>query len=319
MPPRLARAAVRAATTRRYTQCLRRFRDWARGSRGTRVRWRKAVSGSGSTMDGLLSTYFQLGFEGKVDVGGRSGAAATLCAVADRWPALRGALWVARRSLKAWLRKSRPQRWAPLTLELTATLAVAMAARGHSRAAIGTMLAFDCMLRVSELCRLRARDIADEHKGGIGAGFAGMGVSLRRTKTGPDKYVEVDRADVRGLVSELLPTLRPQDRLVGLTTSGYRAVFKQACADLGVAGVGFVPHSLRHGGATHMFVVLKAPLEAVVLRGRWAAKASAHHYIQAGVPRMLRARLALLGHLQDRGARVLKSISVALRAACPRL
>jgi hypothetical protein len=77
----------------------------------------------------------------------------------------------------------------------------------------------------------------------------------------------------------------------------FRKHFKQACRDLGLSPL-YVPHSLRHGGATrdHM---RGHPMEDILARGRWASTKSARHYVQAGRALLLATktpvRIATLG------------------------
>ena len=54
----------------------------------------------------------------------------------------------------------------------------------------------------------------------------------------------------------------------------------QSCADLSLSP-DYVPHSLRHGGATHDHIT-GVPLEEILRHGRWAAVKSARHYVQSG-------------------------------------
>jgi len=58
-----------------------------------------------------------------------------------------------------------------------------------------------------------------------------------------------------------------------------------ACAELRLPAA-YVPHSLRHGGATRL-KMRGVPLEEVMQRGRWAVSPSARHYIQAGEAMLL--------------------------------
>jgi integrase len=306
--PTLVERAVKAKTARRYAQRLILLRTWAKNTSKTLALWKRAKSGHGRSMDKLLMGYFQAGFDGQAKVGGYSGASKTLCAVLNKWPQFKAELPCARRSVKAWTRSQPSKKWPPLTLELAVMIALVMAAQGWMREAVGTLLAFDCMLRVSELCGLRGADVAYEHHAGVGAAFTGMGLSLRKTKTGDDLYVEVLRPDVILLVRDLQLRAGPKGRLLGCTTAQYRRRFHRACELLAIRAVGFVPHSLRHGGATHSFAVLRMPIESVMMRGRWASTKSARHYIQAGIPRILRATNPLLATLQARGAVLLRSL-----------
>ena len=69
-------------------------------------------------------------------------------------------------------------------------------------------------------------------------------------------------------------------KVFGFSDQVYRGHFKRACADLRLP-VGYVPHSLRHGGATHDHLTGMG-LEDILMRGRWASVKSARHYVQSG-------------------------------------
>ena len=138
---------------------------------------------------------------------------------------------------------------------------------------------------------------------------AGERVALRlgATKTGPNQFVEVLDPAVQVLVCSWLafrirrekkklrrrlrrrPSLRNGNRLSDVSsaslfefssTASFRSVFKRTCSLLGLPD-NYVPHSLRHGGATRDHLDGKA-LEDILQRGRWASTKSARHYIQAG-------------------------------------
>jgi integrase len=91
--------------------------------------------------------------------------------------------------------------------------------------------------------------------------------------------------------------------LFPFSTAVYRQAFKGACAAVGLGHCGFVPHSLRHGGATHD-ILSGTSIEDVLLRGRWASTKSARHYVQSGralmldlsVPGLVLLRASLLAH-----------------------
>jgi hypothetical protein len=59
-----------------------------------------------------------------------------------------------------------------------------------------------------------------------------------------------------------------------------RSRFHQVCAELGLSEQ-YVPHSLRHGGATRLHLQ-GVSMEDILLRGRWASTKSARRYVQAG-------------------------------------
>jgi hypothetical protein len=54
---------------------------------------------------------------------------------------------------------------------------------------------------------------------------------------------------------------------------------RTACVRLGVGHIAYVPHSLRHGGATADFL-LTGSIERVQFRGRWKSMESVRTYVQ---------------------------------------
>jgi hypothetical protein len=81
-------------------------------------------------------------------------------------------------------------------------------------------------------------------------------------------------------------TARPSDaRLFPFKPHQFRRVLKAICVNLGLSDR-YVPHSLRHGGATRYHHVLGWSIEDVLARGRWQSVKSARRYIQSG-PAML--------------------------------
>jgi Phage integrase family len=211
-------------------------------------------------------------------------AAHALFGLVHEAPRLRLKLHLARRSLKGWDRHRAHRSHPPLTWELTVAIALAMARRGHHAAATATVLAFDCYLRISEFSQLRRADIASAHDDRLGVHCTDMALRLANTKTGPNRFVAVMDLHVAAAVQGYLDstTAVPADqRVFGFTRDQYRRLFSSVCLDLGLSGLGYVPHSLRHGGATADFM-LGSTIEQIMHRGRWAATSSAARYIQQG-------------------------------------
>jgi integrase len=155
-----------------------------------------------------------------------------------------------------------------------------LAVDGHFRCAVGVVLAFDCLLRIGELVGLRVEDVADAEDARIGVDSVDMTLRLRSTKTGPNQWVVVENPVVKTLVRQLVSTSPPDSFLFPFTASVFRNRFKSACSDLNLSPL-YVPHSLRHGGATRLHL-LGRPMEDILLRGRWASNKSARRYIQSG-------------------------------------
>ena len=213
---------------------------------------------------------------------GKGQASNTVYGILSLVPHLKPHLLLAQLSLRGWNKLAPARSYPPLTLELTFTIALNLVIHNQLRAAIATLLAFDCFLRISEFLDLRRCDIADVRDSRVSSTAASMTVRLRKTKTGRNQWVVVRNPIVLHLIRTIIAPLRPssQQLLFPYSTDQYRRLFKDACARLQLS-TEYVPHSLRHGGATHCFVQ-GMPMEDVLTRGRWASSKSARRYIQTG-------------------------------------
>ena len=111
----------------------------------------------------------------------------------------------------------------------------------------------------------------------------GVAVRIRKAKTGRNQWVMIRDKQVASLVTKRVKAMRGRSgktRIFPFSPEIFRKKFKGACAALGLSEK-YVPHSLRHGGATHDFLAGKS-VDYVVLRGRWAEIKSARRYIQQG-------------------------------------
>jgi hypothetical protein len=269
----LVQAAYAKATVKKYNKAVDDF-----------VAWMDAQGEDPETtedMDEVLTEYFHDLF---VLRGGkcRSTAAATLAGVGMRCPHMKRRLTSASLALKGWQRLVPSVPYPPLTWDLAVCVGVHMASRTHLSLGLATVLAFDCYLRVGELVALRRCDVADTGDVRMGSAYHGMSLRLAQTKTGTNQWVTVRNRDVIAMMRCLIkgmPTSSTR-RLFPVSASTYRKHFKASCADLGLSP-DYVPHSLRHGGATHDHITGVA-LEEILRHGRWAAVKSARHYVQSG-------------------------------------
>ena len=236
--------------------------------------------------DSLLDYIQELHATGVKGATNKSKAIRTIAGLQLFFPQLKNHLSRSRQAVRGWTKRTVGRSYPPLTWELAAVLAVYLAREGLHREAIGVLLSFDCFLRVSELCRIRARDVADWHDGRISGGYKNMLIHLRITKTGNNKSVKVLDPQVQNLLRDLVGRCQPTDMLFPFTPDRFRTVLHSACAVLGLSRL-YVPHSLRHGGATHYFHVLNMSMETVIHRGRWASAESARRYIQMGVAMLM--------------------------------
>jgi len=265
-------------TLGQYQRAVSSFFDWVRDS-------------GRDPSDSALVLYFEHLFdlyEGR----GRFRAVNTYYGLLNRYPALSGGMPLARRSLLGWsrLRPSRPH--PPLTWPVTVALAIAMAVDGFVHAAVATLASFHLLLRASEALNIRVGDIgdSDDHRRNA-PGL--MYVRLRTTKTGVDQFVDV--RDDR--VASLLRTTRelagsdPDARIFPISYAVYYRTFTRCRDRLRLPR--FVPHSIRHGGATQL-AEANWSIADVALRGRWKVTDSARRYIQRGRAELLALSVPVL-------------------------
>lgn len=238
-----------------------------------------------------------------------------------RWEKLmRGA----RASNKGWKRRVPSDPHAPLTWGLTVSLAVDMCRVGEAGCAMATLLAFDCYLRISEVCGLRINDVSP--LADVVPGRSGVLVSLRWCKTGANQSVIVRDPKVAKYLRMWVRKRRREASAVEWVDEPsrgpllfpparrYRTVFDASCRNLGYTEkpLKFTPHSLRHGGATRDFLD-KVPMEDILARGRWVSCMSARHYIQIGPALAASAKSQLSQWRKDANVHFANHISTWLR------
>ena len=130
---------------------------------------------------------------------------------------------------------------------------------------------------------MRSRDIFGARSSVPGEEYRGVGIRLPQAKTGPGQFCDVRHP----LCQELLvwwSKCHVAREFLFLSRGAFRKEFDAALVGIGIgARAGFVPHSLRHGGATRDFLRLgNTSLEAIIVRGRWADIRSARRYLQKG-------------------------------------
>jgi len=151
---------------------------------------------------------------------------------------------------------------------------------GKHSAALVVLLSFDCLLRISEVLSLVKEDVAVASDPRL-SGFKKVSVRIRHAKGGNNQWVVVSHPDVSRLLVDLVVSLPSNSSsLFSLSESQYRTLFKGVCSNLGLHA-SFVPHSLRHGSATQMYINGVGMAE-IKKRGRWKQSSTVDHYIQQG-------------------------------------
>ena len=255
------------------------FVEWAK-SNGVSV-WTVAE------LDEYLCDYMVCLFDEGV---GRARAVDTIYGMVALFPSWRSSLPAALVSIKGWTRLAPSVSHPPLTWDLTVLLATVLVRVGATDLACGVLLAFDCLLRLSELLNLSNDDVARPGDPRWTSTLSGVCLRLKQTKTGKQQWVQVRHVFVANWLLSILAARLPKARIFGFEASVARGLFKSAVAELGLPPA-IVPHSLRHGGATALHLAGMS-MEDILLRGRWSSVKSARTYIQVGKALLLDLRVS---------------------------
>ena len=209
------------------------------------------------------------------------------------WPLWSGDVRITPICVAGW-RKLRPStKRVPLTRAVTVAIATRLAAWGLPSAAVVTLLAFHCYLRIGEFTTTRCVDVVPAASERVGLGNPHMFIGIPKAKTGPLQDVEVLDHSVEQLTLLAVAAAGGPDstqRVCALSEYQFRKAFRAACDSWGIPA-DVTPHSLRHGGATHDYTVVGRPAKEIKVRGRWQRDKSFAHYVGT-----MRASVALQRH-----------------------
>lgn len=201
------------------------------------------------------------------------------------------------RGLSGWERARPPVKRPPLTRPLVVAMAIRLVAWGYPAMAVSVLLSFHCYLRIGELLRVECWHLVPRRAARTGGTNARPFVHIPRAKTGVNQDVEITDADVwllTAVASRVAratagPGISPdRARLFPLSEQSFRRLFAACATSYGLPST-VVPHSLRHGGATHDYISATRTPEEVRVRGRWRREKSMQHYVGS-----MRSALALL-------------------------
>jgi integrase len=207
-------------------------------------------------------------------------------------PWLAHQLGASKLALRGWKRQHPSVSHPPLTWELTCLLSAHMAITGQHDAALAMLVGFDCYLRIGELLSLTVQDVAISNDPRLGSAYRGVLLRLAKTKTGNNQAVTVENRDVASLLTAHVRSKHKSALVFNVSRHVFYTVFHKACSAFGLDGLGYSPHSLRHGGATRHFLLGKS-INDIQFRGRWSNSKSVRTYIQSG------RALLLLTHVSD--------------------
>ena len=266
-------AAVAPGTLHNYRRAVHAFLRWL-STRGVGLNDLSSISSLDSILTLYLHDLYSTG-------GGKQAGKNAVFGVIHYLPFARGKLHYSLRSLRGWERSAPSVPHPPMSFSALVVIAVSLAGERRIAMAVGALVAFDCFLRVSELTALLKEDVAIPNDARLGTAVTANTVSLRlaKTKRGKNQFVSVASRSIKELFLAYLQSVPSGARVFPFSSASFRLHLKRVCSSLGLPR--YVPHSLRHGGAT--FSHLQGlSVEDVMLRGRWESVKSARHYIQSG-------------------------------------
>lgn len=229
-------------------------------------------------LDRALAEYIQFIYDEGLP---KTRAALAIAGIQLKIPRTQGRLHLAHLQKRGLYRALPRRQHPPVTREVAIAIALRMALDGHYTYGLAVLLSFDCFLRIGEVTSIKRNMVHLPGESKLGTNYDKIGIALPKTKTGVNQFVTVQDPDIAQLFRDLVILIRPKDYVFTFSPQQLRQKFHLTCARLGLSER-LVPHSLRHGGATHWHLVLKKPIADIMMRGRWKSQLSAEGYIQSG-------------------------------------
>ena len=262
---------------------------------------------SGTTsheVDYYLSQYIESLYQNSIP-NGKQHAANTLFGVIRRCPQYKLSFPLSRQSLKGYQKLIQSVSHTPLTYYTCVAMAAVMSKSGYLHRAIALLLMFHCYLRVGEMESLLISDIALPEQNRFGSNTILSALRIGKAKTGRNQTVSITDTHIHILLQSIIVNRLPTEKLFSFSASAFTRTFHQSLSTLGLSNM-FVPHSCRHGGATHDHIH-GMNIEQIMLRGRWKSNESARTYIQSLRAVMLTVNIPI--HIHTMGETCAKDLS----------
>ena len=266
---------------------------------------------SGTTsheVDYYLSQYMESLYQNSIS-NGKQHAANTLFGIIRRCPQYKLCFPLSRQSLKGFQKLIQSVSHTPLTYYTCVAMAAVMSKSGYFHRAIALLLMFHCYLRVGEMESLLISDIALPEQNRFGSNNILSALRIGKAKTGRNQTVSITDTHIHILLQSIINNRSPTEKLFYFSASSFTRTFHQSLSSLGLSHIKFVPHSCRHGGATHDHIQ-GSSIEQIMLRGRWKSNESARTYIQSLRAVMLTVDIPI--HIHTMGETCAKDLSTNL-------
>ena len=232
-------------------------------------------------VDESMAEYFQYVFD-RFNGRKKQWAKYTLCGMLFFRPSLKGSLGRSSRALRGWEKLVPTKKHPPLSWNLCKLFALFLFRMDKPSMARGLLILFNTYMRVNELVNLKVHHVGDVDDPRLPQQFRKIGIHIRDSKTGVNQWVQVEDEFILSVVREQVKDANQcgRTKLFDFEASKMRRYFKKIRRLLEIS-TPYVPHSARHGGATHDFTLGKS-FERIAIQGRWKSSKSTRRYLQQG-------------------------------------
>jgi integrase len=255
-------------------------------------------------VDFYLSQYMESLYQNSIP-NGKQYAANALHGIIRRCPQYKLSFPNSRQALKGFQRLVTSVSYLPITYYTCVAMAAVMTKSGLLHHAIALLLMFHCYLRIGEMEALLISDVALPEQGKFGSSNILSALRIAKAKTGKNQTVSITDSHVHILLQSIMNNRATTEKLFYFSASAFTRKFRKSLDTLGLSNM-FVPHSCRHGGATHDHIHGMS-IEQIMLRGRWKSNASARTYIQSLPAVMLTSHIPV--HIHTMGKSCAKDLS----------
>lgn len=268
----LLRDVVDDSTSGKYMTAIRDFQGFLNAACGlSKLSFKQADFMLGKYIDALHQT----GLESEPPRSFLQKATHTLSSLMHAYPNSKGQWPLGARALKGFRKKKPPGERDPLPFVLMGAIIVFLASQGLYNVALAVWLHFDCLMRTEELCTLTVMNIVFSFVGGKKRAAILLGKTKnRKLKEG----CVVEHSVLVDLLEELVQGKDGDELVFGIDRDEYLGYFHQACMQMLGDSNEWVPHCLRHGGASWLIQDKSWSVENIVIRGRWAYISSCRRY-----------------------------------------
>ena len=238
-------------------------------------------------------------------------------ALSIAYPSLAGHLRPLHRGIRGWANQRPTVKRPPLIRPLAAIMAMVLVVRGEPAMGVAVLLAHHCYLRVGELLRVRVWHVVGPRSPRTGYTNRHAFVHIPRAKTGDMQDVEISDPHVAWLMAVAMRAARERASDDGANAlvfpcaqHTFRKRFAASAAALGLPP-SIVPHSMRHGGATHDYASGARTAAEIQVRGRWRSDKSMVYYV--GQMRSALATLSVPPKSVSSGAAIQQCLALSFK------